>query len=351
MSGDAGNHPGMDLTALHAHLTAVGVELAGPLSAELVAGGRSNLTYSVTDGTSRWAVRRPPLAGLTASAHDVAREYRVTSALQGAVPVARPVELCEDQSVLGAPFTVVEWVDGVVVRDRDELAALSDTDVERTTAALVDVLVALHQVDVDAAGLAGLGRPAGFLERQVRLWRRQWDQVRTRELPDLEHLHERLADAVPAESGAAVVHGDFRIDNAILSRTDPAQVLAVVDWELSTLGDPLTDVALMCVYRDPALDTILGIPAAWTSDRLPPAAALAERYAHASGRDLAQWPFYLGLAHLKLAVIAEGIAHRASAGADAGRDAARASEAVPHLVAAGLDALGSRSTSPTRGEQ
>ncbi|SEP05444.1 phosphotransferase family protein [Trujillonella endophytica] len=340
-------HPGLDLAALRARMVAVGVPVAGPLVAELVAGGRSNLTFSVTDGVSRWAVRRPPLAGLTASAHDVAREYRVTSALVGAVPVARPVDLCEDVSVTGAPFTVVEWVDGAVVRDRDDLAALSDDDVERTTAALVDVLVALHAVDVDAVGLRGLGRPEGFLERQVRLWRRQWDQVRTRDLPDLERLHGLLAAAVPAESAATVVHGDYRIDNAILSRSDPAQVLAVVDWELSTLGDPLTDVALMCVYRHPALDTILGIPAAWTSDRLPSADALAERYARGAGRDLAGWPFYLGLAHLKLAVIAEGIAHRAGAGADAGRDAARASEAVPELVAAGLAALGRRTTSST----
>jgi len=335
--------PGLDLDALSAHLAARGVDLAGPLSAELIAGGRSNLTYAVTDGATRWVVRRPPLAGLTASAHDMAREYRVTSALQDtAVPVARPVSLCEDESVLGAPFTVVEWVDGVVVRDREDLAALSDDTVRRTTAGLVEVLVALHAVDVAAVGLTGFGRPDGFLTRQVALWRRQWDQVRTREFPDLERLHALLADRVPASSEVAVVHGDYRIDNAILDRADPATVRAVVDWELSTLGDPLTDVALMCVYRHPALDVVLGIPAAWTSPRLPASDALAQAYTRSSGRDLGDWPFYLGLAHLKLAVIAEGIAHRAHAGADAGRDARRAAEAVPGLVAAGLDALGRR---------
>jgi aminoglycoside phosphotransferase (APT) family kinase protein len=333
--------PGLDLDALSAHLRARGVELAGPLTAELIAGGRSNLTYAVTDGASRWVVRRPPLAGLTASAHDMAREYRVTSALQGtAVPVARPVSLCEDASVLGAPFTVVEWVDGVVVRDRDDLAALSDDVLQRTTDGLVEVLVALHAVDVAAVGLTGFGRPDGFLTRQVALWRRQWDQVHTREFPDLERLHALLADRVPASSEVAVVHGDYRIDNAILDRADPGTVRAVVDWELSTIGDPLTDVALMCVYRHPALDVVLGIPAAWTSPRLPAPDALAQAYTRGSGRDLGDWPFYLGLAHLKLAVIAEGIAHRAHAGADAGRDARRAAEAVPGLVAAGLDALG-----------
>jgi aminoglycoside phosphotransferase (APT) family kinase protein len=334
---------GLDLEALRGHLAAAGVELAGPLQGELIAGGRSNLTYAVTDGASRWVVRRPPLAGLTASAHDMVREWRVTSALQATpVPVARPISLCQDESVLGAPFTVVEWVEGVVVRDRDDLRSLSDEQLQRTSHALVEVLVALHDVDVEAVGLADFGRPQGFLSRQVALWRRQWEQVRTRDLPDLDRLHARLAASVPAESAATVIHGDFRIDNAILDRADPATVRAVVDWELSTLGDPLTDVALMCVYRNPALDVVLGIPAAWTSPQLPAPDELAEDYTRASSRDLGDWPFYLGLAHLKLAVIAEGIAYRAREGADAGRDAHRAAEVVPGLVAAGLAALGAR---------
>jgi len=334
---------GLDLEALRGHLGAVGVELAGPLQGELIAGGRSNLTYAVTDGAARWVVRRPPLAGLTASAHDVVREWRVTSALQATpVPVARPISLCEDQAVLGAPFTVVEWVEGAVIRDREDLSLLTDDDVRGATDALVGILVALHAVDVAEVGLADFGRPHGFLARQVALWRRQWEQVRTRDLPDLERLHARLAVRVPADSGATVVHGDYRIDNAILDRADPATVRAVVDWELSTLGDPLTDVALMCVYRHPALDVILGIPAAWTSPRLPAADDLASTYSRVSGRGLGDWPFYLGLAHLKLAVIAQGIAHRARAGADAGRDAHRAADVVPELVAAGNSALGAR---------
>jgi aminoglycoside phosphotransferase (APT) family kinase protein len=255
----------------------------------------------------------------------MAREWRVTSALRGTpVPVARPVALCEDDGVLGAPFTVVAWVEGIVVRDREDLGELSDDQVQRVTGGLVEVLVALHAVDIDAVGLRDFGRPEGFLSRQVALWRRQWDHVRTRDFPDLERLHARLVEGVPTSTETAVVHGDYRIDNAILHSSDPGTVRAVVDWELSTLGDPLTDVALMSVYRHPALDVILGIPAAWTSPRLPSPEALAERYARVSGRDLGDWPFYLGLAHLKLAVIAEGIAHRVRAGADAGRDASRA---------------------------
>ncbi|MGY2085296.1 phosphotransferase family protein [Blastococcus sp. SYSU DS0539] len=331
--------PGLDLDRLAGHLVACGVEPAGPLQAELIAGGRSNLTFAVTDGSSRWVVRRPPLAGLTASAHDMAREWRVTSALAGTpVPVARPISLCEDDAVLGAPFTVVEWVDGVVVRGSEDLAGLSDDAIEATTTALVRVLVALHEVDVPGVGLTGFGRPEGFLTRQVALWRRQWDRTRGRELPDLERLHARLAERVPDSGASTVVHGDYRIDNTILDRTDPATVRAVVDWELSTLGDPLTDVALMCVYRHPALDVVLGFPAAWTSPRLPSTEALAETYSRLSGRDLGEWPFYLALAHLKLAVIAEGIAHRSRAGG--GGDALGAAEAVPQLVAAGLAALG-----------
>jgi hypothetical protein len=159
MSGPSG----LDLDALGRYLASVGVELTGPLQAELIAGGRSNLTYAVTDGTWRWAVRRPPLAGLTASAHDMVREWRVTSALQATpVPVARPVSLCTDESVLGAPFTVVEWVDGIVVRDREDLRALTDEQVRRTMEALVEVLVALRAVNVAGAGLAGFGRPQGI---------------------------------------------------------------------------------------------------------------------------------------------------------------------------------------------
>ncbi|MGQ0464992.1 MAG: phosphotransferase family protein [Sporichthyaceae bacterium] len=331
----------LDLPALRAHLDANGVATAGPLEATLIAGGRSNLTYSVTDGTSRWAVRRPPAHGQTASAHDVAREFRVTSGLAASdVPVAKPLVLCEDESVIGAPFTVVEWVAGTIVRDRDELTKLTDDQVERVCRNLVDVLVRLHAVDVERAGLSGFGKPAGFLTRQTALWRRQWDAVHTRELPDLERLHERLAERIPAESGACLVHGDYRIDNTILGADDPTVVLAVVDWELATLGDPLTDLALMGVYRHPSLDVILGQPAAWTSDRLPSADDFAQLYAVSSGREPANWEFYRGLAFLKLAVIAEGIAYRATQGADAGGTGRLAAEAVPDLVAEGLKALG-----------
>nr|WP_275585441.1 phosphotransferase family protein [Blastococcus saxobsidens] len=306
----------------------------------LISGGRSNLTYGVTDGASRWVVRRPPVSGLTPSAHDMVREWRVTSALQGtAVPVPRAVALCEDPSVLGAPFTVVEHVDGLVVRDRADLSALSDDDVRAVVHSLVRTLADLHAVDPGSVGLASFGRPHGFLGRQVELWLAQWQRVGTQDLPGVAELHRRLSQRLPASDRAAIVHGDYRIDNTILDAGQPAVVRAVIDWELSTLGDPFTDVALMCVYRHPSFDLVLGQEAAWASPRMPSADDLAEAYARASGQDLPDWPFYLGLAYLKLAVISEGIAFRAQQGSDAGGGSSAAG-ATPALVEAGLAALG-----------
>ncbi|MDO3648314.1 phosphotransferase family protein [Nocardia mangyaensis] len=332
--------PGMDIDALARYLREQGVEVHGDLRVELISGGRSNLTYVAADDSSRWVVRRPPVAGLTPSAHDMAREFTVTAALgESAVPVAKTIAFDATGSTLGAPMTVVEFVDGTVIRDQDDLAALNDDQVGATVDELVRVLARLHAVDPAAVGLAEFGRPHGFVARQVKLWASQWDRVKTRELPDVATLHLALAEAVPRESAASIVHGDFRIDNTILDTADPSRVRAVVDWELSTLGDPLTDVALMCVYRSPVFDLVLGSRAAWTSDRMPTADALAQTYATAAGRDLGDWGFYLALANFKLGIIGEGITHRARQGSDAGAAAERAAEATPEFMAAGLRAL------------
>ncbi|MBF6348343.1 phosphotransferase family protein [Nocardia flavorosea] len=330
----------MDVAALERFLREQGIEVRGELRVELISGGRSNLTFTAADDISRWVVRRPPVAGLTPSAHDMAREYTVTDALQNsAVPVARTVAFDAEGTTLGAPMTVVEFVDGSVIRDQDDLAALSDEQVGAGVTELVRVLAELHAVDPAAVGLERFGRPAGFLTRQVNLWASQWERVKTRELADVAALHTALVDAVPAESAASIVHGDYRIDNTILDSANPGQVRAVVDWELSTLGDPLTDAALMCVYRTPVFDLVLGSRAAWTSDRMPTPDALAQAYAVASGRDLGHWGFYLALANFKLGVIGEGITHRARHGSDAGSAAGRAAEATPEFMAAGLRAL------------
>ena len=331
----------LDLAALARFLEGEGVVVSGPLTGELISGGKSNLTFAVTDGASRWVVRRPPASGLTPSAHDVAREWRVTHALRGsAVPVAPAVAMCEDPAVLGVPFAVTAFVDGQVVRTRSQLDGCPAAELEACTHELVRVLADLHSVDVREVGLGGLGRPDGFLERQVRLWWRQWTEVKTHDLADATRLNAVLVASLPSTPGRiGIVHGDYRIDNTLLAVDDISKVLAVVDWELATVGDVLTDVALMCVYRQPELDSILGVEAAWASDRLPSGDALAQTYAGLRGVSLDHWPFYLALANFKLAVIAQGISYRARQGAAADASASGAEQAVPELLAAGLRAL------------
>lgn len=333
---------GLDVGALDRYLQHNGIPRKGKLRAELVSGGRSNLTFKVVDDDSVWILRCPPLHGLTPSAHDMAREYKVVAALGGTkVPVAKAVTLCEDDAVLGAPFAIVEYVDGRVIRTREELQALG-ADIDRCVDGLIEVLASLHAVDPASVGLADFGRPDGYLERQVRRWGGQWQHVREqddRRDADVEQLHSALAQAVPRESGASIVHGDYRIDNTIIDRDDASKVRAVVDWEMSTLGDPLSDVALMCIYRDPAMDAIVKLDAAWTSDLLPSADELAQRYSVISGRDLAHWPFYLALAYFKLAIIAAGVDYRDRL-AQGGAEPDWTSEVVSPLVAAGLRAIG-----------
>ncbi|MDV6247457.1 phosphotransferase family protein [Rhodococcus opacus] len=333
-------HRGLDLVALETFLSDSGVRVDGDLRAELISGGKSNLTYAIVDDSSRWVLRRPPTAGLTPSAHDVAREFRITSALQNTeVPVAGTVVLCEDPSVMGAPFTVVEHVTGRVIRTKTDLEMFSDADLEACINELVRVLGALHNVDYQAVGLGELGRPNGYVARQVALWAKQWNRVKDADSADVDRLHAALAESIPARSESSIVHGDYRIDNTILAPGDRSRVAAVVDWEMSTLGDPLTDVALMCVYRHPAFDLVIGEPAAWTSPRLPSPDDLAQRYTIASGRELVDWPFYLALANFKLAVIAQGIHHRYEAGATVGAGFDQAGQSVPEFVSAGLRAL------------
>lgn len=326
----------LDPVVLQGFLRDRGVEVAGPLTVELISGGKSNLTFGATDGVHRWVVRRPPTGGLTPSAHDMNREWSVTKALQGsAVPVAGTVAIDPDGAVFGAPCTVVEYVDGQVIRTRAEVEALDAAQVEANVGALIDTLAALHAVDYDAVGLGDFGRPDGFAARQVKLWSRQWGIVKTRDLPDIERLIGALDERVPETARHGIVHGDFRVDNTIVAADDPGNILAVVDWEMSTLGDTLTDVALMCVYRRPVFDAVLGFGAAWTSDRYPSADKLASRYSDAAGTDLGDWDFYLGLANLKLGVIAEGIAHRALAGAGDSANA-KAAEVTGEFIAEGL---------------
>lgn len=337
---------GLDLVALDGYLRSAGIGRGGELRARLISGGRSNLTFLVADDSSKWILRRPPLHGLTPSAHDMAREYKVVAALADtAVPVARAVALCDDDSVLGAPFQMVEYVAGQVVRSRAELEALGDEQViDGCVDALIRVLADLHAVDPTAVGLADFGKPSGYLARQVRRWGSQWELVRLSDDdrdPDVQRLYSALQQSIPQQSRTSIVHGDYRIDNTILDANDPGQVRAVVDWELSTLGDPLSDAALMCVYRDPSLDLIINTHAAWTSPQLPAADELAHRYSVVSGQPLAHWNFYMALAYFKLAIIAAGIdfRRRMSGGADDVDASDRVGQTVAPLIARGLTEL------------
>jgi aminoglycoside phosphotransferase (APT) family kinase protein len=333
---------GLDLPALQKFFDAE-VAGVGQLRAELLHGGRSNLTYRITDGRTSWVLRRPPLGELTPSAHDMAREYKVVAALYGSgVPVARAVVLGEDPSVIGVPFSVVEHVDGRVIRTRAELHELSDSEIARCAFGLIDVLAAVHAVDPVAVGLREFGRAQGYLSRQVRRWHDQWSRVATRELADVEALNAWLTENCPAESGAAIVHGDFRIDNAILDGSDVGTIRALVDWEMATLGDPLADLGLHIAYSDPAFDPVLGGSAASTSPRLPRTEARVERYAAASRRELPDMAFYLALGYFKSAVIAEGIHARHVQGLTAGTGFETVGAAAPLLAAAGLAALPTR---------
>ena len=334
-----------DLVRVAQFLASSGAEIAGPLSAHLIAGGRSNLTYLIGDSVSKWVLRMPPRTGRTPSAHNVAREHQVTSALYGhGVPVARAVALCEDQSLIGSEFFVAEFVPGRTVQSREELDTLDDLTVAAIGDRLVRTLADLHRVDYVAAKLDAFGRPDGYAERQIRRWAGQWELVATgspRVRSDAEKLSRKLAGAIPPQRTAAVVHGDFRIDNTLMQIEGPGVVTirAVVDWELSTIGDPTADLAMMCAYRNPAFDLIVGARSAWTSQRLPGRDQLAADYEHAAGVSIADWDFHLALAYFKVAVIAAGIDHRARLGAASGPGFDTAAFSVPEFLAVGLDAI------------
>jgi aminoglycoside phosphotransferase (APT) family kinase protein len=321
MSGEAVEHaaaPGIRAEATTAWLADHVPWVRPPLAFQLIAGGRSNLTYRVLDATGRSLVlRRPPLSGVLPSAHDMGREHRIISALRDTpVPVPEAIGLCEDPSVTGAPFYVMSYVDGIVPRDERTVAEAFD---ERRRAAaarsMVEVLVALHAVDPVAVGLGDLGRRDGYIERQLRRWTRQWEQSRTRELPAMEEAGRRLASSVPAQQGpGTIVHGDYRLDNLMLS---PAgDVLAVLDWELCTLGDPLADVGLLMVYWFDPGDDVLPLDSTVTAlPGFPRAAEVADAYAGASGRDLSELDYYVAFGYWKLAAILEGVYARSAAGA------------------------------------
>lgn len=310
----------------------------GPLTGRLIEGGRSNLSYAVTDGRSTWVVRRPPLGHVLATAHDMAREHRVIGALHPTrVPVPRPVLLCEDPDVLGAPFYVMEFVEGTPYRTAEQLAPLGPQRTRNAVLSLVDTLVELHAVDPAEVGLADFGRPEGFLDRQLRRWGKQLAASRDRELAGIDELHAALGRALPASPAPAVVHGDYRLDNVLIDADD--RITAVLDWEMSTLGDPLTDLGLLVMYSLP-----LGAPHSPVSTTAeaaghPAPAELIERYAARSGRDVSAVSWYTAFAWFKLAVILEGIHYRYTLGQTVGPGFDRIGDLVPVFIEHGLTTL------------
>ncbi|TYB45752.1 phosphotransferase family protein [Actinomadura chibensis] len=292
------------------------------LTATLVAGGKSNLTFSLSSSAGELVLRRPPSGELLPSAHDMGREARVQRALApSAVPVPRVV-LSDDGSIIGAPFYVMERVEGRVIRD--ELpGGYADGPDERAKLAfaLVDVLAALHRVDPQAVGLDGYGRPDGFVARQVRRWNDQWRRSRNGPVAPVEELGRRLSEMIPESGRASIVHGDFRLDNCMMDADDPGRVRAVLDWEMSTLGDPLTDLALLLFYwQEPGEPGLRLTPAVTALPGFPGRAEIAARYASQADVELADLAFYEALAHFKCAVITQGVAARAEAGAMAGQE-------------------------------
>jgi aminoglycoside phosphotransferase (APT) family kinase protein len=336
------NPPGLDLDRLASWLLSAVPMLGTELSARLLPGGRSNLTYEISDGVNTWILRRPPLGHVLATAHDMAREYRVMTALHGtAVPVPTTYALCEDDAVIGAPFYVMERITGTPYRHAAQLRVLGPERTRNISTRMVDVLAILHRVDPGSVGLADFGRPDGFLARQVARWRKQLDASYSRDLPGAAELHALLAEGVPEQSPPGIVHGDYRLDNILVDDSD--RLAAVIDWEMATLGDPLTDLALLVTYQvvgtlagDDAIADATTAPGFLTRDEM------IERYVAGTGREPARFGFYLGLAAYKLAGVLEGIHFRYTKGQTVGAGFERIGDLVPLLLQAGLNAVKER---------
>ena len=351
-SSDSAELPGLPLGPLGAWLSAnvPALDFSIGLSARLLTGGRSNLTYELIDASGRrFALRRPPLGHVMPKAHDMAREYRVLVGLGTTdFPVPGVHALCEDPGVIGAPFLLMDFVEGRVIADSDDARPLSAEQADELSRTLVQGLAALHGVDVAAAGLADFGRPQGFLARQVTLWGNQWRVTRTRDLADVQVIAQWLRERArqqPSPAKSSLVHGDYRLDNVIV---DPGlrSLRAVLDWEMSTLGDPVADLAITLVYWTEAGDGLrMTVPVAqdvtsgpgfWDRERV-----VAE-YQTLTGADLDHLQFGVVLACYKLAVIMESIHFRSLAGqqrgaaAELGEDMGAAAEG---LAAMGVEVI------------
>jgi len=293
----------------------LGDDAQSPLTVEQFPGGHSNLTYLLRFGGHEFAMRRPPFGPVPAKAHDMARECRILSALHPVFPLApKPYLLCEDLSVIGSTFYLMERRHGVVIR-QNEPAELTDNESERgrVSSAMVDVLAALHTIDITTNGLDSLGKPAGFVERQVKGWSQRWEGSKTSEQAEMNQLSSWLTQRLPADPDKpTLLHGDYKLDNVMLDANDLGRVAAVFDWEMSAVGDPLVDLGIFLAYwvhTVPASqrDSLTSVTsrAGWFSRD-----EILERYSERTGRDVSNIAFYEVFAVFKLAVVLQQIFYR-----------------------------------------
>jgi aminoglycoside phosphotransferase (APT) family kinase protein len=295
----------------------------GPLSFELIAGGHSNLTFSVRDAAGgHFVLRRPPMGHVLATAHDMGREHKIISALGPTdVPVAPALGLCTDEAVNGAPFYVMQFVDGRILRDATSLGAISAAARTHAGHSIADTLAKIHAVDPDAVGLGDLGKKEDYILRQLNRWYGQWEKSKTRELPIVDEVHDALKAKVPEQGPATIVHGDYRLDNCMAD--DDGTIVAVLDWEICTLGDPMADVGLLMVYWNDPDDSITTMTTpAVDLEGMITRKEILDRYAQASGRDLSQIDYYIAFGYWKLACIVEGVYARYVGGAMGSSDPA-----------------------------
>jgi aminoglycoside phosphotransferase (APT) family kinase protein len=293
-----------------------------PLRFTLVAGGRSNLTFRVTDAVGQsYALRRPPISHVLPTAHDMGREHRIIAALgPTGLPVPPALGYCADESVNGRPFYVMGYVDGYVLRKAEAVEQLSPAARRRAGESLVDTLAGIHAVDVDAVGLGDLARRDGYIARQLKRWYSQYGQSKAMggpDVPEVDKVHDLLVERIPPQVGAAIVHGDYRLDNCIVG--SDGEVRAVLDWELCTLGDPLADVGLLMVYwAEPGDESTALQESATLAPGFPSRVELRDRYAERSSRDLSDLDFYMAFGYWKLACVLEGVYARYAGGAGGG---------------------------------
>ena len=312
-----------------------------PFQFDLIAGGRSNLTFRVTgaDGV-RYVLRRPPLGHVLATAHDMAREFKIISALgPTSVPVAPALGLCSDVAVNAAPFYVMGFVEGLVLATLDDTTTMTPAAMRLAGESLIDVLAELHAIDPDAVGLGDLGRKEAYVERQLKRWKTQWDNSKTRELAEIDEVHRLLSARIPAQIGTGIVHGDYRLGNSMVG--PDGKIRAVLDWELCTLGDTMADLGYTVMFWTE--------PGEFNAGRVNEPTQAAgyitkregiDRYASRTGRDVSGVDFYISLAFWRLACITEGVLARyvhGAMGSNQSIDLSAIAEGVRLLAQSALD--------------